>query len=131
MQRRKLDIFFLLSCLAMYLTKAAASLRCVPVMAERTQTAVVDPIMEGPSQERPLIINRDPTRSLSDLKCGNGCLIVLSSGAFIVVGLVVMIALHAYAKSSLRKDQERFARRETELRGALGRSPGFANFFMA
>ena len=110
-------------------TAARAPLRCG--VAETTQTAAVDPVMEGPSSKRPLIITRDPTQSMNDLNCSAGCVIMLSAGAFVVLGLAVMIACHAYAKFSLRKDQERFARHETELRCALGRSPGFANFFMA
>lgn len=77
------------------------------------------------------IVQHAPTRSLDDMHCGTGCVTVLLLGSFIILSVLLMAGVRMYSNFTLKKDRERFARRETELRHALGRSPGFPQFFTA
>lgn len=86
--------------------------------------------MEGPITE----LNGDtyePTRSLGDMQCGTGCVIVLIVGSFLLLSLVLMAVFRVYSRFTLKKDRDEFGGRETELRKALGASPGFPIFMYA
>ena len=105
--------------------------RCRPqnAAAAMINASALQPQLHAPNAQQPLIVEtRDPTRSLSEMHCGTGCVIVLVGGAVIMLSMLLMVAVRAYAKLSLIKDRERFARRETELRRVMASAPTIPEF---